>query len=160
LSAITRPAPHPAAPWHCVLDTNVVMALWHFRDPKLQRLWDWIETGAVRPVTRSDCLDELQRVLAYSQFRIEAEQREHLYAAYAALAHCLPDADEAQIAFAESLPRCGDRDDQKFVSLAWDAGARALVTRDKLLLRLARRAPLKERFVILTPEHMCQQAEG
>jgi len=35
------------------------------------------------------------------------------------------------------LPRCEDPDDQKFLELAWHAGARWLVTRDKALLKLA-----------------------
>ncbi|MGI4857360.1 MAG: PIN domain-containing protein, partial [Janthinobacterium lividum] len=37
------------------------------------------------------------------------------------------------------LPRCSDRDDQKFLELAARSGAHWLVTKDKALLKLARR---------------------
>jgi predicted nucleic acid-binding protein len=46
------------------------------------------------------------------------------------------------------LPACRDRDDQKFLEAALAAGAGFLVTRDRALLGLARRALP---FRILTP---------
>jgi uncharacterized protein len=143
-------------PLRLVLDTNVVMALWHFEDPKLAGLWALIDEKRADLFTRRDCLEELQRVLAYRQFAIEPARQIDLYAAYVARAYCLPDADEEQLAFAASLPKCKDRDDQKFVSLAWDAGAHVLVTRDKLVLGLSRKAPLREKLAILTPERLQQ----
>lgn len=143
-------------PLRLVLDTNVVMALWHFADPKLAALADFVGSPRAVLLTRSDCLGELQRVLAYCQFAISPERQVALHAAYVARVRCLADADEAQRAFAASLPRCKDRDDQKFVSLAWDAAADVLVTRDKLLLGLARKPPLRERMMILTPERLQQ----
>jgi hypothetical protein len=51
-----------------------------------------------------------------------------------------------------ALPRCADRDDQKFLELARDSGADWLVTADKALLKLARRDRLRGLFRILTPE--------
>lgn len=50
-----------------------------------------------------------------------------------------------------TLPRCRDRDDQKFLELAYQAGAVALLTRDDELLRLARRAKRDGLFTILPP---------
>ena len=38
--------------------------------------------------------------------------------------------------------------------LARDSGARALVTRDKLVLKLGRRPVIADRFAILTPERL------
>jgi predicted nucleic acid-binding protein len=110
----------------------------------------------VQVITRPDCLDELCRVLAYEQFHIDATRQAAIHAAYAARAAVWPEATLAKTELAAALPRCQDRDDQKFVALAWDAGAHALVTRDKLLLRLARWPVLRERFAILTPERLCQ----
>ena len=43
---------------------------------------------------------------------------------------------------AAALPRCTDPDDQKFLALAQDAAVDWLLTRDKALLRLNRRAKL------------------
>ncbi|MDP5239393.1 putative toxin-antitoxin system toxin component, PIN family [Uliginosibacterium sp. 31-16] len=143
-------------PLRLVLDTNVVMALWHFVDPKLAELSALASSTRAVLLTRAECLDELQRVLAYRQFAIPAERQKALHADYVALTQCLPAADEVRQAFALTLPRCKDRDDQKFVSLAWDADADVLVTRDKLLLGLARKPPLRERLKILTPERLQQ----
>jgi predicted nucleic acid-binding protein len=46
---------------------------------------------------------------------------------------------------------CLDRDDQKFLEVARDSGARALLSRDKLVLKLGRRPVIASRFAILTP---------
>lgn len=156
LAEVGWTAATPAAPVRVVLDTNVIMALWHFADPRLFALKRWLETGAAIAITRGECLDELQRVLAYSQFAIEPARQQDILNAYLSSVECLPVASESQLEFAETLPRCKDRDDQKFISLAWDAAARILITRDKLLLRLARRPRLRERFAIVTPERVCQ----
>ncbi|GAB2897790.1 hypothetical protein GCM10027046_29310 [Uliginosibacterium flavum] len=141
-------------PLRLLLDTNVVMALWHFVDPKLSELAAFIAEERALLFTRADCLDELQRVLAYHQFAIAPERQLAIHATYAGLAQCLPEPDAAQIEFAATLPRCKDRDDQKFVTAAWDAAVEVLVTRDKLLLALARKQPLRGRIAILTPERL------
>jgi predicted nucleic acid-binding protein len=52
------------------------------------------------------------------------------------------------------LPRCSDPDDQKFLALAAAAGAAALVSKDRAVLKLRRRcAPW---FRILTPAEAAQ----
>jgi uncharacterized protein len=137
-----------------VLDTNVIMALWHFRDPRLSALHAWIEAHGAVLITREECLDELRRVLAYSQFAIAADEQARILAAYALRAMCLPGPTEAEQAAAASLPQCRDRDDQKFLTLGLDGGAHALLTRDKLLLGLARRSPFREHLPIVTPERL------
>ncbi len=53
---------------------------------------------------------------------------------------------------AAPLPVCSDRDDQKFLELARDAQAAVLVTKDKALLKLARRTAKAGMFRILTPQ--------
>jgi predicted nucleic acid-binding protein len=50
------------------------------------------------------------------------------------------------------LPVCTDRDDQKFLEIARDADAAVLVTKDKALLKLARRAARENLFRIMTPD--------
>ncbi|WP_369293093.1 PIN domain-containing protein [Klebsiella variicola] len=46
---------------------------------------------------------------------------------------------------------CRDQDDQKFIDLALDARARWLVSRDKAVLALAKRARARQ-LLIVTPE--------
>ena len=54
---------------------------------------------------------------------------------------------------APALPRCRDRDDQKFLELAARAQADVLVSKDKALLKLRGRTRLP--FRILTPAAAC-----
>jgi putative PIN family toxin of toxin-antitoxin system len=143
-------------PLRLVLDTNVVMALWHFRDPRLLRLREYINAGSAVLLTRGECLDELRRVLQYVQFKLDGSAQTKIFDDYVRQAECVSDASEAETEAAKALPQCKDRDDQKFLQLAWDAQAHVLVTRDKLLLGLARRPMLRERMAIVTPERLVQ----
>lgn len=154
------PLPPSTTPLRVVLDTNVVMAFWHFCDPKLMSLLAWLESRQAVLLTRQNCLQELQRVLAYVQFGIAPAEQARILADYALRTECLADADEAQLLAAQALPKCRDKDDQKFIELAWDGEAHLLLTRDKLLLGMARRAPLRDRTNILTPERLIKQIGG
>jgi predicted nucleic acid-binding protein len=52
------------------------------------------------------------------------------------------------------LPKCKDKDDQKFLELARDGQADWLVTADKALLKLRRGRRLESLFHILTPDEV------
>lgn len=130
-----------------VFDTNAILSLWAFTDSRFAPLRAEVNAGRWLALTRPDCLDELRRVLTYPQFKFDTERQKAAYAAYEAQALCWQgDPLEAE------LPRCKDRDDQKFLELARDAGAHWLVTSDKLLLRCARRQKLAGMFQILKPD--------
>lgn len=132
-----------------MLDTNTVLALWMFRDPALAGLRARCESGDLALLTRDDALEELARVLAYRQFALQPETRAALLAAYQTLSTPLPPARSGDT---PALPLCRDPDDQKFLEIAGDGAAQALLTRDKALLRLARHRLVRERLAILTPE--------
>ena len=144
MATYALPTPLPAG-LPVVLDTNAVLSLWMFEDPALARLRAAIEGGAFTLFTRDDCLGELARVLTYSQFKQTPERQAEIAATYRARCTLVP---------ACELPACLDRDDQKFLELARDSGARALVTRDKLVLKLGRRPVIAARFAILSPERL------
>ncbi len=133
-----------------VLDTNTILALWMFQDPALPRLRAAADSGHLILVTRDDCLEELAKVLAYRQFGQSPEQQAALLAAYTELSRPV-EKDDWPV---WELPRCLDRDDQKFLELARDSGVPLLVTRDKLLLKLARRPAIAAHFAIITPEKL------
>jgi len=138
-----------------VLDTNTVLALWHFEDPALARLRRQIDTGSVELATRADALEELRRVLAYRQFTIDADRQSFILSAYTG--HCIRIREEP--ATAPVLPLCRDPDDQKFLEIARDAGASRLLSRDKLLLKLNRHRLIRPLFGIVTPESFCLAIE-
>jgi len=116
-----------------VLDTNIIVDLLHFADPRTQPLQAAIAAGRVQCFSDSECLAEFERVLAYPQFGLESAARDALLAAYRRFVTLL----EASAAENYLLPRCRDADDQKFLILAARCRADLLITRDNLLLRLA-----------------------
>jgi len=132
-----------------VLDTNVWLDLLVFGDPRAAALRTALEDGRVLAVTDGNCRDEWLRVLGYPLLRLGDADREAMAAAFDVLAHPLPPVSHAAAA---TLPRCRDPDDQKFLQLAHDAGARWLLSRDRHLLSLARRCRREGRFEITTPE--------
>ena len=130
-----------------VLDTNVVMELLHWEDPRSSRLLASIKAGTVHCYTDAGCLAELRRVLAYPQFGREEAAQQKLFETYLAFTTETPPGPVA-----ETLPRCRDGDDQKFMELAARSGADLLVTRDRELLKLARSRRHPPPFAIVTPE--------
>jgi putative PIN family toxin of toxin-antitoxin system len=132
-----------------VFDTNVLVSLYVFADSRFAALRARIESGEWQALTNDSCFGEFRRVLGYPLFALTEDRQQAALAAYQATAthHAATMLSEAV-----ALPRCKDRDDQKFLELARDAGADWLVTADKALLRLARRDRLRGLFRILTPE--------
>ena len=137
-----------------VLDTNTVLALWMFHDPRLRVLRDWIEADACVLCARADALSELQLVLAYRQFALDTLTQQRVLHDYRARVEI---SAATVVSGAQALPVCRDADDQKFLEITAEAGASSLLTRDKALLRLARHRLLRRRFSILTPEHFLSQ---
>lgn len=133
-----------------VLDTNVCLDLFLFRDPGCAALLAALHGGQVRAVTRADCRDEWLRVLHYPQLPIDAAMRPGLVAAFDGLIETLPGAQPTAEELAR-LPRCGDPDDQKFLELALAAKARWLLSKDNELLKLDRRTDRTGLFRIWLP---------
>jgi putative PIN family toxin of toxin-antitoxin system len=137
--------PAPAQP--IVIDTNVCLDLFVFHDPRWARLLARLEDGSVRAVTRADCRAEYLAVLHYPHLPLDDAGRLDAAARFDALI-----ATVAPESRAVRLPVCTDRDDQKFLEIARDAGCAVLITKDKALLKLARRAARDGLFRIMLPE--------
>ena len=86
-------------------------------------------------------------MLAYPSLEVPEARRHGLLAEYVGRVRLVP----PPAADAPPLPRCRDRDDQKFLEVARDAPARWLVSRDKALLGLADHRLIEPRFRVLTP---------
>jgi uncharacterized protein len=138
-----------------VLDTNVVLDWVAFRDPRVLPIAAAIERGALRAVTSAACLQELRRALGYAQVKLDDAAQALALGRYLAHAWVFEIPETA----APDLPRCEDPDDQKFLELAWHACASYLLTRDKALLKLARRVAEPGRFAVLAPDaFLCRAA--
>lgn len=134
-----------------VLDTNVCLDLFVFRDPRWNKLHNALKDGSVIAVTRDDCRMEWLIVLDYPHLPLDPDSRLQSVAEFDALITCVRQTDSASSAVAP-LPRCSDPDDQKFLELARDARADILITKDKALLKLARKNAKAGMFKIMTPE--------
>lgn len=126
-----------------VLDTNVVLDLFHWSNIDAVPIMTALEAGRIVALADERTLDELQRVLTYPQLKLTPEMIKERYARYSRLVQRISAGDSPP------LPRCKDRDDQKFLELAARAGADLLVSKDKALLKLRGRTRLP--FQILLP---------
>ena len=136
-----------------VPDTNVVLDLLHFDDPAAAPLRQALREGRAVCVGNAACRGELAHVLSRAEFKIgEDEVRRMLEADGALVRPCDAVADG-------NLPPCRDADDQKFLELAQAARADLLVTKDKALLALAKKAR-RLGFRIATPAGMATVLEG
>lgn len=138
-------------PKRIVLDTNVCLDLFVFRDQRWASLLAALHARDVAAVTRADCRTEWQIVLGYSHLPLDEASRERSAAEFDALIDCVEHADDTGNCV--PLPKCRDPDDQKFLELARDAQADILITKDKALLKLARKIARAGLFAIMTPEH-------
>ncbi len=135
-------------PKRVVLDTNVCLDLFVFRDPRWESLLSALRSGDIEAVTREDCKMEWNIVLGYKHLPLDETSRVTSAALFESLIGCIAPEPRSKIL----LPRCSDADDQKFLELARDAHASVLITKDKALLKLARRTARMGLFMIVLPE--------
>lgn len=153
--------PADSAAWPVVLDSNVVFDLWLFADPALARLKRAVETRQIAWWCSPALRAELEHVLEYGLANVKAEVRANQQAA-AAIAQWAVMTDDAPLAL---RLRCTDADDQPFVDLALAHAPCWLLSRDKAVLKLARRAA-ESGVRIATPQRwlsatsVCQPQEA
>jgi putative PIN family toxin of toxin-antitoxin system len=118
-----------------VLDTNIVLDLFVFRDAAAAPLATELAQGGVQWLATAAMREELQRVLDYPQIArsrafhgIDAAEVLARFDAHARLV------DEAQ----RAPVRCADEDDQKFIDLAVTHRA-ILVSKDGEVLKMKNR---------------------
>ncbi len=124
-----------STPVRRVLDTNIVLDLWVFDEPKATDLRTSVETGNTHWLATAAMREELARVLAYPQIVKRLTHRQ--LPASAVLGHF----DQyAQLhADAPKAPyACKDADDQKFIDLAVQHSA-ALHSKDAQVLCMKKR---------------------
>ena len=118
-----------------VIDTNWLLDLWVFDDPRAQSLRSALEAGELRWLATPHMRDEFERVLGYPAVakRLQASGR----APAALLAEF-----ESRVEWAEPAPRapvrCADPDDQVFIDLALQRQA-TLLSKDRAVLACRKR---------------------
>jgi uncharacterized protein len=130
-------------PIRLVLDTNVVLDCFVFRDPATLNLMSAVQARHVEALVHPLTLDELRRVLAYPQFRLEPTEQQKVLNRYVEIGTLavVPDGfSRDTLLLPGGFPRCRDPDDDLFLALARHSRADGLVTKDKALLKLRRKA--------------------
>ncbi len=120
-----------------VLDTNAVLDWLVFTNPASQVVTEAITEAHVRWIVNAAVRDELAHVLARGVVDRWQPDLSRLWGTWERYAVPVEHASPAAI---HCRPQCTDVDDQKFIELALDHEARWLITRDRALLKLARRA--------------------
>ncbi|MCZ2105206.1 MAG: PIN domain-containing protein [Burkholderiales bacterium] len=119
-----------------VIDTNIVLDLYVFDDPRWVALHRALAHAGTRWLATDAMRGELTRVLDYPAIRAWRERTGR----DAATVLRRFDARTERVPAAPAAPwRCADADDQPFIdlALAWRA---TLLSKDRAVLRLARRA--------------------
>jgi putative PIN family toxin of toxin-antitoxin system len=138
-------------PNRIVLDTNVCLDLFVFRDPRWATLLTALRDGTIEAVTSSSCRREWEIVLDYAHLALDSQAKARSASEFDACIALLPDEELSPVATIR-LPVCRDPDDQKFLELARDAHAAILISKDKALLKLARKTAKAGLFKIIAPE--------
>ena len=132
-----------SAPIKLVLDTNVVIDWLVFDDPFMSPLRHGVRDGRIVVLTHPPAIDELKRVLAYPQLKLNSTRQHEIFACYLAETTivAMPEGfSPTQLMMPGGFPRCRDRDDEPFLALAFHARADALASRDNAVFGLKSRA--------------------
>ena len=141
-----------------VLDTNVWLDWYHFKDPLT---CDLIESRVVQNfeiVTNDACLNELLTVLRYPHLAGKETDEERVKKKIEEVAQIAEVREQSSPLF-----WCKDPDDVKFLDLSHQARASHLLTKDwDLLKRKNRRAlhPNTISFEIMTPERFSKRLKS
>ena len=120
-----------------VLDTNVVLDWLVFHDPSSGAFSAAIERRQVRWIATQAMRDELAHVLGRGLAARQEVDQALVLGRWDAFAEVV--AEPARLP-AHGALHCSDPDDQQFLDLARARDARWLLSRDRAVLRLARRA--------------------
>jgi putative PIN family toxin of toxin-antitoxin system len=133
--SVALTAGETAAPVRVVLDTNIVLDLWLYKDAATPALLEALEIKTVQWLATQVMRDELERVLAYTHIvkRLVFSQltAEDILAQFDAHVQLMPIA-------AKALYVCKDGDDQKFIDLAAQHKTQ-LISKDKAVLTMRNR---------------------
>lgn len=140
-------AARPMNPPQIVIDTQVIMDWLVFREPSIALLIEAVQAGQVAWTGTAEMKAELLHVLGRG---VAADRKPDLAA--------IEDAFARWCRVVEPTPPkdlrlvCRDPDDQMFIDLAVSTGARWLISRDRAVLALSKRANKLCGLLIQKPE--------
>ena len=118
-----------------VIDTNIVLDLFVFKDPLAQPLAQTLANQTYKWLATAPMRDELERVLDYPNIALRLDAAQITAAGVLALF-------DGQVQLMDVAPKalltCRDPDDQKFIDLAL-AHQTVLLSKDRAVLCMAKR---------------------
>lgn len=130
-----------------ILDTNILLDILVFDDQRAHPLRAALSSQELDALVTEDTLDELIDVISRPQFSLDKQKQAEILLQWQSWSRLVKQSD-LQVA-----PwKCKDRDDQVFINLAFSFKPSTLISKDKLVLKLAKRAIKEE--VIITSDHL------
>jgi len=130
-----------------ILDTNILLDILVFDDQRAHPLRVALSNQELDALVTEDTLDEFIDVISRPQFSLDKQKQAEILLQWQSWSRLVKQSD-LQIA-----PwKCKDRDDQVFINLAFSFKPSTLISKDKLVLKLAKRAIKEE--VIITSDHL------
>lgn len=114
-----------------ILDTNIVLDLLVFQDPRADWIRDGIARGQFELIYSSEMLLELTDVIARPQFAQSAYDQSTVLSSWTQMAIHKPTPPRCSF-------RCDDPDDQAFIDLAYHYRPSQLLSKDRKVLQMQR----------------------
>ena len=114
-----------------ILDTNIVLDLLVFQDPRANWIRDGIARGQFELIYSSEMLVELTDVIARPQFAQSEYDQSTVLSSWTQMAIHKPTPPRCSF-------RCDDPDDQAFIDLAYHYRPSQLLSKDRKVLQMQR----------------------
>lgn len=129
-----------------ILDTNILLDILVFDDQRAHPLRGALVEKKIDAVATVKTIEEFVDVIGRSQFDLNPNQQEEIQLQWESWSRILDDGDLIAAPW-----KCKDRDDQVFINLAYSLRPAILISKDKLVLKIAKRAIKDD--VIITSDH-------
>ncbi len=133
-----------------VLDTNILLDMLVFDDDRAHPLRAALDANQLDAVATDKTFAEFQDVIGREQFSLNKDQQQLISEQWKKWARIVSDDDLCQAPW-----KCKDRDDQVFINLAYSFRPSALISKDKQVLKIAKRA-IKEKVTITSDHEICK----
>jgi putative PIN family toxin of toxin-antitoxin system len=130
-----------------ILDTNILLDILVFDDQRAHPLRAALSNHELDALVTEETLDEFIDVISRPQFNLDKEKQTEILLQWKSWSRLVKQSDLRVAPW-----KCKDRDDQVFINLAFSFKPSTLISKDKLVLKLANRA-IKE-DVLITSDHL------
>lgn len=132
-----------------ILDTNILLDILVFDDERAHPLRAALDAKLLDAVATDKTFAELLDVIGREQFSLDKDQQHLIGKQWKSWARIISDNELCQAPW-----KCKDRDDQVFINLAYSLRPSALISKDKQVLKIAKRA-IKEKVTITSDHQIC-----